>query len=151
MQLSSFTHSGYPQHQICFIHNIFQHLTFPPLTWRAPSQTICAEFAILRMLSRAAEGKVTPRCVYVAPVDVAAQQRYAEWKVKFGEGLGINVVLLTGKLVLCECAGIMNMCVRSMCCCYVAVPSHAPLALLSCKSYTHELSTSPLLKTMEPS
>lgn len=32
-------------------------------------KTICAEFAILRMLQRASEGKCAARCVYVAPLE----------------------------------------------------------------------------------
>jgi pre-mRNA-splicing helicase BRR2 len=60
-------------------------------------KTICSEFAILRMLARAAEGKVSARCVYCVPHEATAAQRHEEWSTKFGEGLGINVVLLTGE------------------------------------------------------
>lgn len=37
-------------------------------------KTIAGEFAILRMLARAAEGKCAARCVYVAPLQVSLQE-----------------------------------------------------------------------------
>ncbi|GFR50198.1 hypothetical protein Agub_g12366 [Astrephomene gubernaculifera] len=60
-------------------------------------KTICAEFAILRMLARAAEGKCTARCVYIAPHESLAQDVAAAWGTKFGEGLGVSVTQLTGE------------------------------------------------------
>ncbi|KAL6751574.1 RNA helicase, activating signal cointegrator 1 [Haematococcus lacustris] len=60
-------------------------------------KTIAAELAVLRMLARAAEGKCNARCVYVAPMAALAKERMADWSKKFGEGLGINVVELTGE------------------------------------------------------
>lgn len=66
----------------------------------APSgsgKTICAEFAILRMLQKTEEGKGVTRCVYVAPVESLAAERLMDWRKKFGEGLGCNVVELTGR------------------------------------------------------
>lgn len=65
----------------------------------APSgsgKTICAEFAILRMLQKAEEGKGARRCVYVAPVESLASERLLDWRKKFEEGLGCTVVELTG-------------------------------------------------------
>ncbi|KAK9818381.1 hypothetical protein WJX72_011703 [[Myrmecia] bisecta] len=60
-------------------------------------KTTCAEFAILRMLHKAAEGKSAVRAVYIAPVEALAKQRLADWSARFGEGLGLNVVELTGE------------------------------------------------------
>jgi replicative superfamily II helicase len=36
-------------------------------------KTICAEFAVLRMLTRAGEGKCPARCVYIAPLEALAK------------------------------------------------------------------------------
>jgi len=36
------------------------------------------------------------RCVYIAPVEALAKERAADWSKKFGEGLGLKVVQLTG-------------------------------------------------------
>jgi hypothetical protein len=36
------------------------------------------------------------RCVYVAPLEAITRVRMAEWSKKFGEGLGLTVVELTG-------------------------------------------------------
>ncbi|PSC69011.1 U5 small nuclear ribonucleo 200 kDa helicase-like [Micractinium conductrix] len=60
-------------------------------------KTICAEFALLRMIQRASEGKCTARAVYVAPLESLAEERYADWSVRFGGGLGLSVVQLTGE------------------------------------------------------
>jgi pre-mRNA-splicing helicase BRR2 len=60
-------------------------------------KTICAEFALLRMIQRAAEGKCTARCVYIAPMEALAKERLADWSTRFGQGLGLNVVQLTGE------------------------------------------------------
>ncbi|KAI8565847.1 hypothetical protein RHMOL_Rhmol03G0292600 [Rhododendron molle] len=57
-------------------------------------KTICAEFAILRNHQKGPESMM--RAVYVAPIEALAKGRYNEWKRKFGEGLGMKVVELTG-------------------------------------------------------
>lgn len=63
----------------------------------APSgsgKTICAEFAILRMMTTDANGI----CVYVAPTDDIADSMFAQWKAKFGALLPSgSVVRLTGE------------------------------------------------------
>jgi len=63
-------------------------------------KTVCAEFAIMRMLSKA--GKDKARCVYIAPLPQLAQERYKEWTKKFSSDLGgevgsKTVTLLTGE------------------------------------------------------
>ena len=60
-------------------------------------KTAAAEFAILRMIQKAAEGKGTARCVYVAPLEACVTQRYEDWQRRFGKGLGLTVVRLTGE------------------------------------------------------
>eukprot|EP00798_Chlamydomonas_sp_ICE-L_P019205 gene19205-25823_t len=60
-------------------------------------KTICAEFAVLRMLTRASEGKCAARCIYICPSEPLAKERVADWGEKFGEGLGVTVVSLTGE------------------------------------------------------
>ncbi|KAL5471241.1 hypothetical protein EMCRGX_G029336, partial [Ephydatia muelleri] len=57
-------------------------------------KTICAEFAMLRMFSAAADSK----CVFVTPLQALAEQRYADWLQKFGHQLKKSVVMLTGEL-----------------------------------------------------
>eukprot|EP00164_Ancoracysta_twista_P005304 GFYU01007260.1.p1 GENE.GFYU01007260.1~~GFYU01007260.1.p1 ORF type:complete len:2145 (-),score=864.44 GFYU01007260.1:262-6696(-) len=57
-------------------------------------KTVCAELAILRMLSNNDGGG---RCVYVAAVEALCDERYADWEQKFGDKLGVNVVKLTGE------------------------------------------------------
>uniref|UniRef100_A0A452IEH7 Activating signal cointegrator 1 complex subunit 3 n=1 Tax=Gopherus agassizii TaxID=38772 RepID=A0A452IEH7_9SAUR len=56
-------------------------------------KTICAEFAILRMLLQNSEG----RCVYITPMEALAEQVFLDWYEKFQERLGKKVVLLTGE------------------------------------------------------
>eukprot|EP00061_Rhincodon_typus_P019091 g48546.t1 len=56
-------------------------------------KTICAEFAILRMLLQNSEG----RCVYITPMEALAEQVYADWYEKFQQKLSKKVVLLTGE------------------------------------------------------
>lgn len=56
-------------------------------------KTVCAEFAILRMLNANPDG----RCVYVTPKSQSADMIHAEWSEKFGKELGHRVVLLTGE------------------------------------------------------
>uniref|UniRef100_A0AAY4ERR1 BRR2 homolog n=1 Tax=Denticeps clupeoides TaxID=299321 RepID=A0AAY4ERR1_9TELE len=53
-------------------------------------KTICAEFAILRMLLHNSEG----RCVYITPMEALV---YMDWHQKFQEALCKKVVLLTGE------------------------------------------------------
>ncbi|KAM7391571.1 hypothetical protein PAMP_022252 [Pampus punctatissimus] len=56
-------------------------------------KTICAEFAILRMLLHNAEG----RCVYITPMEALAEQVFIDWHQKFQDILNKKVVLLTGE------------------------------------------------------
>ncbi|OWK10391.1 hypothetical protein Celaphus_00005853, partial [Cervus elaphus hippelaphus] len=56
-------------------------------------KTICAEFAILRMLLQNSEG----RCVYITPMEALAEQVYMDWYEKFQDRLSKKVVLLTGE------------------------------------------------------
>uniref|UniRef100_A0A8C2HDA0 U5 small nuclear ribonucleoprotein 200 kDa helicase n=1 Tax=Cyprinus carpio TaxID=7962 RepID=A0A8C2HDA0_CYPCA len=56
-------------------------------------KTICAEFAILRMLLHNSEG----RCVYITPMEALAEQVFIDWHQKFQETLNKKVVLLTGE------------------------------------------------------
>ncbi|KAH7681139.1 RNA helicase protein [Dioscorea alata] len=58
-------------------------------------KTICAEFALLRNHQKGPESIM--RAVYIAPIEALAKERYLEWKEKFGKGLGMNVVELTGE------------------------------------------------------
>uniref|UniRef100_A0A8C8IAQ2 U5 small nuclear ribonucleoprotein 200 kDa helicase n=1 Tax=Oncorhynchus tshawytscha TaxID=74940 RepID=A0A8C8IAQ2_ONCTS len=53
-------------------------------------KTICAEFAILRMLLHNAEG----RCVYITPMEALV---FVDWHQKFQDALNKKVVLLTGE------------------------------------------------------
>lgn len=57
-------------------------------------KTICAEFALLRLWSKS--GK-PGRCVFVAPFQEIVDQRVADWRAKFGEALGKEIVALTGE------------------------------------------------------
>ncbi|KAG8570368.1 hypothetical protein GDO81_011241 [Engystomops pustulosus] len=56
-------------------------------------KTICAEFAILRMLLQNSEG----RCVYITPMEALAEQVFMDWFDKFQDHLYKKVVLLTGE------------------------------------------------------
>lgn len=58
-------------------------------------KTICAEFAILRNHQKGPESIM--RAVYIAPIEALAKERYTDWKKKFGDGLGMRVVELTGE------------------------------------------------------
>ena len=58
-------------------------------------KTICAEFAVLRMLQKAESAGA--RCVYIAPVEALAKDRLRDWEPKFGRMLGVKVVELTGE------------------------------------------------------
>ncbi|CAG9460374.1 unnamed protein product [Pedinophyceae sp. YPF-701] len=59
-------------------------------------KTVCAEFALLRMIQRALNGECAARCVYVAPKDALCDERYQDWSARFGKGLGLTVLRLTG-------------------------------------------------------
>lgn len=63
-------------------------------------KTICAEFALLKLLNDQAAGRKGPhvRAVYVAPVQALVTERLADWQRRFGDqgGLGRTVVELTG-------------------------------------------------------
>ncbi|EOD12464.1 hypothetical protein EMIHUDRAFT_422149 [Emiliania huxleyi CCMP1516] len=56
-------------------------------------KTICAEFAYLRLLQTNPAG----RCVYIAPLQSLADERYAEWSRTLGALEGVRVVQLTGE------------------------------------------------------
>ncbi|KAL8456657.1 hypothetical protein ACS0TY_034773 [Phlomoides rotata] len=58
-------------------------------------KTICAEFAILRNHQKGPDSVM--RAVYIAPIEALAKERHDDWKKKFGEGLGMRVVELTGE------------------------------------------------------
>ncbi|KAK9129134.1 hypothetical protein Sjap_009621 [Stephania japonica] len=58
-------------------------------------KTICGEFAILRNHQKGPESVM--RAVYIAPIEALAKERYREWEKKFGKGLGLRVVELTGE------------------------------------------------------
>lgn len=57
-------------------------------------KTICAEFAVLREHQKYPEKM---RVVYIAPIEALARERLTDWKEKFGVGLGLRVVDLTGE------------------------------------------------------
>uniref|UniRef100_A0A2P2L2Z5 RNA helicase n=1 Tax=Rhizophora mucronata TaxID=61149 RepID=A0A2P2L2Z5_RHIMU len=58
-------------------------------------KTICAEFAILRNHQKGPQSVM--RVVYIAPLEAIAKERYHDWERKFGRGLGMRVVELTGE------------------------------------------------------
>jgi len=65
----------------------------------APSgsgKTVCAEFAILRMLNSATVEGNSGRCVYIAPHEALLKERLADWGARLG-GMGVRVVALTGE------------------------------------------------------
>ena len=37
------------------------------------------------------------RCVYICPMEALARERLADWQRKFGEGLGVTVLMLSGE------------------------------------------------------
>lgn len=63
-------------------------------------KTFCAEFAILRMIQRAAQGKAATgtaaRAVYVAPLPAIVDERLVDWSQRYGKALGLHVVRLHG-------------------------------------------------------
>jgi len=60
----------------------------------ASGKTVCAEFAVLRMLMSDSDVK---RCVYVAPHPATAKERFNEWSSKFGKALGFKVAEFVGE------------------------------------------------------
>ncbi|KAI3844843.1 hypothetical protein MKX03_004564 [Papaver bracteatum] len=56
-------------------------------------KTTCAEFAMLRN-----HQNNVMRVVYIAPLEALAKERYHDWERKFGKGLGLRVVELTGEI-----------------------------------------------------
>jgi len=63
-------------------------------------KTICAEFAMMRLLQGGADGEplsLSGRVVYVAPGEALAHERFLEWSATWGRGLGLAVVELTGE------------------------------------------------------
>lgn len=58
-------------------------------------KTICAEFAILRNHQKGPDSVM--RVVYIAPIEALAKERYRDWERKFGGGLKLRVVELTGE------------------------------------------------------
>ncbi|KAG7592451.1 P-loop containing nucleoside triphosphate hydrolase [Arabidopsis thaliana x Arabidopsis arenosa] len=61
-------------------------------------KTICAEFAILRNHQEGPDA--TMRVVYIAPLEAIAKEQFRIWEGKFGKGLGLRVVELTGETAL---------------------------------------------------
>ncbi|CAA7057085.1 unnamed protein product [Microthlaspi erraticum] len=61
-------------------------------------KTICAEFAILRNHREGPDS--TMRVVYIAPLEAIAKAQFRDWERKFGKGLGLRVVELTGETAL---------------------------------------------------
>merc|ERR1712091_496390 len=57
-------------------------------------KSVCAELAILRAV--ATHGVENARCVYCVPIEDIAEARYADWKVKFEDIMGIPTCILTG-------------------------------------------------------
>ena len=60
-------------------------------------KTIMAEFAILRLFSKALQESRKARCVYVVPNDSLCKERFVDWYNRFGTYLGYKVVMLTGE------------------------------------------------------
>jgi pre-mRNA-splicing helicase BRR2 len=61
-------------------------------------KTVCAEFAILRVLKKLAMGQAEgARCVYIAPTPELARERLQDWDARLGAKLGARVVALTGE------------------------------------------------------
>lgn len=56
-------------------------------------KTICAEFALFKAFQENPAG----RCVYIAPKQALADEKFVEWSARFGKGLGKPVVRLTGE------------------------------------------------------
>ena len=60
----------------------------------ASGKIICAEFAVLKMLT---SDDPVKRCVYVAPHAATAKERFNEWSFKFGKTMGYRVSELVGE------------------------------------------------------
>merc|ERR1719424_1028265 len=60
----------------------------------ASGKIVCSEFAVLRMLM---SDDAVKRCVYVAPHEATAKERFTEWSFKFGKMLGFKVAELVGE------------------------------------------------------
>jgi pre-mRNA-splicing helicase BRR2 len=60
----------------------------------ASGKIVCSEFAVLRMLM---SDDAVKRCVYVAPHEATAKERFVEWSYKFGKMLGFKVAELVGE------------------------------------------------------
>ena len=61
-------------------------------------KTVCAEFAILRMLNKLNKNEAdVVRCVYMAPTPELARERVQDWSARLGDKLGVRVVSLTGE------------------------------------------------------
>ncbi|KAL0699137.1 hypothetical protein Bca4012_055259 [Brassica carinata] len=71
-------------------------------------KTICAEFAILKNhqevllrqeddTKRQSGSDATMRVVYIAPMEAIAKEQFRIWERKFGKGIGLRVVELTGE------------------------------------------------------
>ena len=58
-------------------------------------KTVCAEFALLRLHQKGIDSVF--RCVYIAPIEALSKERYRDWEQKFGKGLELKVVELTGE------------------------------------------------------
>ena len=48
-------------------------------------------------MQKAAQGQCPARCVYIAPMASLAKERLADWSLKFGAALKLNVVELCGE------------------------------------------------------
>ncbi|CAM8919119.1 unnamed protein product [Rhodiola kirilowii] len=60
-------------------------------------KTTCAEFALLRNHQKEKGPESVMRAVYIAPIEALAKERHRDWEAKFGKGLGLRVVELTGE------------------------------------------------------
>lgn len=68
-------------------------------------KTACAEFAVLRMIQKAAQGKGVARCVYIAPLPALARERLADWTAKVRHlSLPISKKALTQLLTMHTCS-----------------------------------------------
>lgn len=62
-------------------------------------KTICSEFSILRDHQKGLSDSVM-RVVYIAPREGLAKERYSDWKKKFGDGLGLELLNSLGRQLL---------------------------------------------------
>lgn len=61
------------------------------ISYLGSGKTVCAEFAMLKSLKYHPEGRI----VYLSSNQAVCNEKYIDWKKKFGS-LGVSVVLLTG-------------------------------------------------------